>query len=148
MPTPNLRCPVPHTGQPSWPAELEVSRNPPSSGNYLFQPELHMDFALPGKGSDGDPEWEEPLSGDWSLSEGTGAVSEWEEQGGALGFDPASISVSGLTHFKPNDNRPFDETFPSSGYVTLQRIFFFSFTSRGFSRASPTRLQQNSQFQL
>lgn len=41
----------------------------------------------------------------------------WEEQGGALGFDTASISVSGFTHSKPNDTRSSDEPFPCSGCV-------------------------------
>lgn len=37
---------------PHWSALM--SRNPLSSGDDLFQPDLHMDFALPGKESTGD----------------------------------------------------------------------------------------------
>lgn len=75
-------------------------------------------------------------------------MSEWEEEAGAVGFDPALIPVSGFTHFKPIDNISFDEAFPSSGYMSLQYFCFFSFTLWGFSRASPTWLQENLQFQL
>lgn len=75
-----------------------MRRDAHSCGDDLFQSELHMSFALPGKENDGhtDP------GGDWRLSEERrGAVSEWEEEAGAVGFDPASISVSGFVYVNP-----------------------------------------------
>lgn len=56
----------------------------------------------------------------------------WQEQEGALGFSSASISVSGFTHFKPNDTRSCDEPFPCSGCMSLHYFLLFFHTVRVF----------------